>query len=412
MKLQILLLLTFLLHLVPLDRAVADDWPSWRGPYRDGICREKGLLQTWPSGGPKLLWKKSGIGDGYSGPAVVGDMLYIMGDGNGKEWVVALDVSRGGRQVWASATGPITYRGSYPGPRCTPTVDGDRLYVLGAAGKLACMNVHNGQIHWMKDLVADFGGSVPQWGYAESVLIDGKVLLCTPGGRRATIAALDKTTGRTVWTSPVGDPAGYSSIIKVSLGKVPQYVTLTGRGVIGVAARDGTPLWRYDAPSNGTANIPTCIWWGQTIFGATGYGTGGGLAWIKKTPQGFSPQQIYFTKDMENHHGGMILLDGFLYGSDNPGILNCLDYKTGKRLWADRRPGKCSILYADGRLYCRDEKGPLSLVEATPRGFQLRGRFDQPDRSSKNAWPHLVVAHGGLYVRDQGVLLCYDVRQR
>ena len=391
-------------------RAPGEDWPSWRGPNRDGICAETGLLKQWPDGGPKLLWKATGLGEGYSGPAIVGDRLYTMGDIDGKECVLALDLAAQGKQVWASATGPIRHKGGgYPGPRATPTIDGNRLYTLGINGDLVCMDLAKGDILWQHDLVKEFGGQIPGWGYSESVLIDGSLLLCTPGKGRATILALRKTTGKVVWEAKVGDPAAYSSIVKFTVGGVPQYVTLTAKGVIGVRAKDGEFLWRYDKPANGTANVATCVTFRQTVFGASAYGTGGGLAWIRRSAEGFSAKEMYFTKKMQNHHGGVILLDGSLYGSSN-NMLTCLDYKTGTVKWSDRSCGKASLLYADGNLYCRDERGPITLVEATPTGFQSRGRFEQPDRSNREAWPHLVIANGRMYVRDQDLLLCYDVK--
>ncbi len=391
--------------------ARADDWPAWRGPNRDGICRETGLLQHWPAQGPKLLWKAAGLGEGYSGPAVVGTRLYTMGDKDGQECVLALDVSRQGRQVWQSPIGPIRFRGNgYPGPRSTPTLDGHRLYTLGIAGDLVCMDARDGRLIWRHDLVKDFGGTRPNWGYAESVLLDGPWVVCTPGGRRNTIVALDKQTGKKVWGAAVGDPAEYSSVIKTTFGRSKQYVTLTKKGVIAVSAQDGKFLWRYAAPANRIANIATCIWQGDTIFAASGYNTGGGLADIISSGDGFQAKQRYFVKKMQNHHGGLILHDGMLYGCGNPNVLMCLDYQTGAVQWSDTSSGKCSLLFADGMLYCRSEKGPISLVEATPAGFHLRGRFQQPNRSAKNSWPHLVIANGVLYVRDQDVMLAYDVR--
>jgi outer membrane protein assembly factor BamB len=390
--------------------SAADDWPSWRGPNRDGICEETGLLKEWPAEGPPLAWKASGLGEGYSGPAVVGKRLYTMGNADGKEWVLALDWTQEGKRVWATPIGPVRHEGGgYPGPRSTPTIDGDRLYTLGAAGDLVCLDAASGRPIWRRDLVRDLGGQAPSWAYAESVLIDGPWVLCTPGGQRATIAALDKARGQPVWTSPVGDPAAYSSIIKVSIGRVKQYVQLTHRGVVGVNAKDGTPLWRYDRPANGTANVSTAIWFGQTIFAASDYGTGGGLVWVKKAGRGFQAQEMHFTKNMKNHHGGVILVDGCLYGADDA-ALTCLDYKTLEVKWADRGPGKCSLLYADGMLYARNEGGPMTLVEASPEECRIKGRFNQPDRSNKNAWPHPVIANGMLFLRDQDVLLCYDVR--
>jgi len=186
-------------------------------------------------------------------------------------------------------------------------------------------------------------------------------------------------------------------------------VQLTGKGVIGVEAKTGKFLWRYDRPANGTANVSTPVWYAQTIFAASNYGVGGGLVWPKKTPRGFQPEEMYFVKQMKNHHGGLILVDGHLYGADD-NRLTCIEFKTGKVTWADASCGKCSLVYAEGMLYARNENGPVSLVEATPEGFRLHGRFNQPDRSGKNSWPHPVIAGGRLYLRDQDVLLCYDVR--
>ncbi len=389
----------------------ADDWPAFRGPNRDGICREKGLLKQWPKEGPKLLWKVTGLGIGNSAPSVVGNVLYTMGQKDDKEWVLALDVSRAGKQIWASPIGPIRNNGAgFPGPRSTPTIDGNRLYTLGIAGDVVCMELKRGRILWHHDVVKDFGGRTPSWGYAESVLIDGPWVICTPGGSKATIAAINKKNGRLVWGSPVGDPAAYASVIKVMVGKSKQYVNLTGKGVIGVAAKTGKLLWRYNAPASRVANCAACVTAGDTVFAASAYGTGGGLVRIEPSGRGFTADQVYFTKKMQNHHGGMVLVDGYLYGCSNPNLLTCLDYKTGKVMWADRSSGKCSLLWADGMLYCRNENGPISLVEATPRGFHLKGRFDQPDRSDRNSWPYLVIANGVMYVRDQDLLLAYDVR--
>ncbi len=392
------------------NRAIADDWPAWRGPDRDGICKETGLLKEWPDGGPELQWKATGLGEGYSGPAIVGNLLYTMGNRDGQEWVIALDWTKRGSPAWATPIGRVrTDGGGYPGPRSTPTFDGDRLYTLGAAGDLVCLDARNGKPVWRRDLVADFGGQRPGWAYAESVLVDGPWVVCTPGGPKATMMALLKSNGHPVWTAPVGDPAAYSSIVRASIGRVKQYVQLTGKGVIGVEAKTGKFLWRYDRPANGTANVSTPVWYAQTIFAASNYGVGGGLVWPKKTPRGFQPEEMYFVKQMKNHHGGLILVDGHLYGADD-NRLTCIEFKTGKVTWADASCGKCSLVYAEGMLYARNENGPVSLVEATPEGFRLHGRFNQPDRSGKNSWPHPVIAGGRLYLRDQDVLLCYDVR--
>lgn len=393
--------------------AFGADWPQWRGPDRTGISPEKGLLSAWPAEGPPLAWTAQRLGAGFSTPSVVGDRLYVMGDRDGQEWILALDVARRGRPVWERAIGSIRNQGAgYPGPRSTPTVDGDRIYALGINGDLLALDAQSGEIVWRRDLTADLGGAIPNWGYSESVLIDGDRLLCTPGGSQATLAALDKRNGAVIWKAPHGDGAGYASIVKAQLAGRPQYIQFTARGVIAVAAESGALLWRYDGPANGTANIATPIVHDKFVFAASGYGAGGGLVAIDRKEGRLTADQVYFTRNMKNHHGGVLLVDGYLYGCNDPGLLTCLDFGAGDVKWADRSAGKCSLTYADGRLYARSESGTVSLVEATPDGFRLRGQFEQPQRSDEPSWPHPVVAGGMLYLRDQDLLLAYDVRQR
>ncbi|HET6884345.1 MAG TPA: PQQ-binding-like beta-propeller repeat protein, partial [Pirellulales bacterium] len=312
--------------------------------------------------------------------------------------------------VWAVPTGPVRSNGAgYPGPRSTPTVDGNRVFALGLNGDLLCLDAKSGKLHWRHDLVGEFGGEVGNWGYSESVLVDDKWVLCTPGGQQATIVALLKTNGKPVWKSPIGDVADYSSIIAITVAGTKQYVQFTKEGVIGVSAKNGSLLWRYDKPANGTANCATPLFADDCVFAASNYDAGGGLVRLKKNRTKWEATEVYFTNDMHNHHGGMVLVDGCLYGCDG-NALRCLDFKTGKSLWQDRSCGKCSLLYADGMLYCRGEDGLMSLVVASPDGFQLKGRFEQPYRSGKAAWPHPVIAGGRLYLRDQDLLLCYDLR--
>lgn len=389
----------------------SEDWPAWRGPLRNGVATEQGLARQWPKEGPPQLWKVDNVGEGYSTPSVAGAAIYLMGNRDGKELVLALDRAQPGKELWTAAIGPIRHDGAgYPGPRSTPTVDGDRVYALGMNGDLVALDAKNGRLLWSRKLVEEFGGAIPNWGYSESVLIDGPWALCTPGGAKATLAALDKQTGKTVWTSPVGDGAGYSSIVPAMIEGVKQYVQFTAQGVIGVAAADGKFLWRYNAPANGTANIATPVVAGNDVFAASGYGTGGGLVEISRQGSTLNAGEAYFTKSMKNHHGGIVLVDGFLYGANDPGLLTCLDFKSGKDMWADRAPGKCAVVFVDGLLVTRSEEGKVSLVEATPSQFSLLGSFEQPDRSGKPAWPHPVVAGGKLYLRDQNVLMCYELR--
>jgi outer membrane protein assembly factor BamB len=398
---------------ISATKVFAEDWPGFLGPRREAICRETGLLKQWPEAGPPLAWKTTGLGEGFSTVSVVGNVLYTQGHKDGKQWVTALDVGKQGKLIWQADFGVIRNEpANRPGSRPAPTIDGDRLYTTGIGGDIVCMDVKDGRVVWRRDFVEDFGGKLPMWGYAESPLVDGPWVICTPGGEKNTIVALDKANGKQVWGAAVGDKAAYSSVLKATIDGVEQYINLTQKGVISVRAKDGKLLWRYDAPASDKANCSECVVSGRSVFASTGYGVGGGRADVKLNGDRFEVKEVFFTKKMQNHHGGMVLIDGMIYGCNNPKDLTCLDFNTGEIKWSDKTAGKCSVLYAEGMLYCRDENGPISLVEATPEGFKLKGRFDQPDRSKLNSWPYLVIANGMMYVHDQDVLLCYDVREK
>jgi outer membrane protein assembly factor BamB len=409
------------------DRTVGPfDWPQWQGPDRSAVSREHGLLKEWPKDGPPLAWKIKGLGGGYSAPSIAAGRIFGMSNRGDKEVVWALS-EMDGKELWVTPLGPA-FRQSRPqgkeGPGCTPTVDGERLYVLGLGGDLACLQVRDGKILWQVNLTRDFGGRIPTWSYRESPLIDGNKVICTPGGPDATVAALDKLTGKTIWKSPVLDnpePA-YASAIAIDFDGQREYVQLTKTALIGVAASDGKFLWRYDRPANRMGiNCSTPVYHDGLVFAASAYGVGGGLVKLSKDGKsGVKADEVYFTKNMQNHHGGMIFLDGCLYGANGGnagGYLECLDFQTGKVLWDERDKGqrgvpKGSVALADGRLYYRTENGTMLLIEPNPNRYIERGRFQQPDRSEAPAWPHPVIANGKLYLRDQDLLLCYDVKQR
>lgn len=390
--------------------ANSTDWPGWRGPDRTGICPETGLLTSWPENGPRLLWKAGGAGEGLSTPSIAGNLIYLMGNRDGQEWVVAMDRTQEGKEVWKTALGAVRHGGSgYPGPRSTPTVDGDRVYALGLNGDLACLEAKSGNVVWKRDLVGDFGGSTPGWGYSESVLVDGPWVVCTPGGAKSTMLALKKDDGAPVWQSEIGDPAGYASIVVTTVDGVKQYVTFTMRGVISVRAEDGKLAWRYDRPASGTANIATPIAHDNKVFASAGYGMGSGLVTLEQQDGKFVANESYFSVGLKNRTGGCVLVDDYVYGSDENGILVCLNYATGEEKWKERL-GICSLLYADGMLFARDEGGRMNLVKASPDKFEKLASFDQPDRSGATAYPHPVIADGKLYLRDQDMVFCYDVR--
>jgi outer membrane protein assembly factor BamB len=404
-------------HAVPRGKGTdkkAFDWPQWQGPERNALSRETGLLETWPKDGPPLAWKVKDLGGGYSTPSIAEGRIYGMSFRGKDEVVWALDETNG-RELWskriAVAVAPRAGPGK-EGSRCTPTVDGDRLYALGVNGDLVCLKVADGKEVWHKNLVKDFGGAIPSWGYSESPLVDGNKLIVTPGRKQATLAALNKLTGETIWTSqvPQGDGAAYSSVVAFEALGRREYVQFMSGGVVGISAEDGKFLWRYNKPSAGI-NCSTPVCWGDCVFAAASYGRGGGLVKLSRDGDKVKADEVYFTKHMKNHHGGMVLVNGYLYGS-NEGLLACLEYKTGKVMWEHRNPGKGSILYADGRLYYRNEGGPIFLVEANPKKYVEQGRFNQPERSRSPAWSHPIIANGKLYIRDQSVLFCYDVKKK
>lgn len=407
------------------NRAAADDWPQWQGPERNAISKEQGLLREWTKDGPPLAWRISGLGGGDSTPAIASGRIFGMSNRNGDEVVWALSETDGS-PLWTTRLGPAFQQRSpqsKEGPGCTPSVDGERLYILGLGGNLACLQVRDGKLVWQRSLVSDFGGSVPTWSFRESPLVDGDKVICTPGGKDATIVAFDKLTGKTIWKSQVpGNPkAAYSSAIAIDFNGQRQYVQLTADALVGVTASDGRFLWLYDrAASSSGINCSTPIYHNGLVFAASAYNNGGGLVRLNKNANnGVTAEEVYFTKRMQNHHGGMIVFDGCLYGANGGntgGYLACLDFQTGRVLWDERRgerlAPKGSLAFADGRLYCRTEDSAMLLIEPNAKEYIERGRFEQPERSNKPAWAHPVIANGKLYLRDQDVLLCYDIKAK
>lgn len=392
----------------------AFDWPQWRGPNRNGLSRETGLLREWPAEGPTQLWLARGLGNGFSSVAVAGGRIFTLGDRKRNCHLIALDEATG-KELWATPTGG----GS---PNCTPTVDGERVYALTRQGELACLGVEKGEVRWQKKFAKDFGGRMMSgWGYSESPLVDGDRLICTPGGDSAALVALNKLTGEVIWKAPIpgAGGSGYASIVIAEVGGIRQYITLLGSGIVGVDARDGQLLWRYGKIANDTANIPTPIVRGDLVFTSTGYGIGAALLQLVPSSTGVDVKERYFLKGntLQNHHGGMVLVGEHVYGGHghSNGLPFCLHLESGKFAWKPQRGAgerSASVVYADGHLYFRYESGKMALVEATPEGYRLKSAFALPRHSGRESWPHPVVANGRLYVRDQDVLMCYDVKQK
>jgi outer membrane protein assembly factor BamB len=380
-------------------------WPQWRGPNRDGISKETGLLKQWPADGPALAWKATGAGGGYSSFAVANGRLYTMGLRGTKEFVIAFDAATG-KEAWATATGGAFRNDRGDGPRGTPTIDGDRLYALGGNGDLAALDVRTGRLIWSMNVLEKFGGTNITWGISESPLILGEKLMVNAGGPGASIVALNKKDGTLIWKSQ-SDRAGYSSGMPVQVGNTTQVVFFTHKRAIGLDSKDGKLLWEYPRAANNVANAATPIIKGNRVFISSDYGTGAGLVEIKGDGQA---SEVYFTKDMRNHHSTSILIGDHLYGFSG-GILTAMRFDTGEVAWKDRSVGKGSLVFADGHLYALSENGVVGLVEATPTGYVEKGRF-RIQQDSLPTWAHPVVAGGRLYIRDQDTIYAYDVKAK
>ena len=396
--------------------ATAADFPGWRGPSRNGVAREKGLLRQWPQGGPRLLWQAKDVGYGFGSPAVVGQRAYLISSkGTEPEDVQALDAATG-KPLWQA---PIGKEGNpnqmpnYPGARSTPIVDGKLIYALGSDGDLVCLETAEGKMRWRKSLRVDFGGKPGVWAYAESPLIDGDKLICAPGGADATMVALDKRTGALIWKCavPGGDAAGYASTCTAMVNGKRQYVQFLAGGAVGVDAATGAFLWRFARPaSQGNASDPLVS--GGRVYAGSGMAGGGQATLAPRGDGAYDAQQSYFDRALPNGMGGFILIDDCLYGAGNMGLF-CIEWLTGQVRWRDRSVGPGSLLLADGMLYLHGEKGDVALIEPSPEGYREKGRLtppDQPERRRTQAWSYPAIANGKLYIRDLERLWCYSVK--
>ncbi len=381
----------------------AADWPQWRGPNRDGISGETGLLPSWPASGPRIVWKTSGLGEGYSSLAIVNGRIYTQGQRDRQEFVFAFD-TKTGKKLWETATSRDYRNDRGDGPRGTPTIDGDRLYAMTGDGVVVCLDAATGKTIWSQNVAQKYGGSTPTWGFSESPLVDGLRLIVMPGGRGASIISLNKTDGSLQWKTG-SDHAGYSSAIVATVGGVRQVIALSGEAAMGVQEDNGELLWHYTRVSNRTANIATPIFHGDSVFVSTNYGTG--CALLKLGPKTMS--EVYFSNEMKNHYSTSVLVDGYLYGY-NDSILTAMQFSTGKVAWKNRSVGKGSVLYADKHLYLLSEDGVIGLVESTPDSYKEISRF-QISKGSLPTWSPLVISDATMYFRDQDSLTSFDIKK-
>ncbi|HMB27109.1 MAG TPA: PQQ-binding-like beta-propeller repeat protein [Blastocatellia bacterium] len=384
------------------------DWPQWRGPERNGVSKDTGLIKQWSSSGPQRAWSISSLGEGYGSLAIKGDRIFVQGTSGSSSVVFCLNRADG-KTVWAAALGSKVNEGRGNGPRSTPTVDNDRVYALTENGDLACLSALNGSPIWRKNILKEFGGSNPGWLISESPLIDGDRVIVTPGGRGAGMVALDKMTGKEIWrTKDLSDEAAYSSTIAADVGGVRTIMNFTSRAAVGVRASDGKLMWSNSSPANSTANCATPVFADNKVFFTSSYGQGAALIGLSAQGGEVKAKELYFTKDMKNHHGGVVLVNGYLYGFSDS-ILTCIEFATGKKMWVNRSVGKGSLTYADGMLYLFSENNVVGLAEATPNAYAEKGRFSVPDQG-RPSWAHPVVIGGKLYIRDQEMLTAYDVK--
>lgn len=396
--------------------ALCDNWPQWRGPKRDGQSAERGLLQEWPKSGPKELWQARKIGSGFSTPAVVGDRMYLLSnEGLEHEYLIAL-ATKDGSRIWSVALGSVgnpQQQPNYPAARSTPTVDGKLVYALGSDGDLVCAEAANGKEKWRKSLRTDFKGDDGEWAYAESPLVDGDKVVCTPGGGNATIVALNKLTGAVVWKAGfTTNEASYACLIPFEAGGIKQYVQFLPDGLASVEAATGKLLWRYEKSAKGSPAViltplaaDGCIYTGAFR---------GGCSLVRPTLKSgaFDVEELYFDRKLPVGLGGVVKVGDYFYGSSGDSVM-CVEFKTGKVRWNERGVGPSSWAVADGRLYLHAEKGDVVLLEPTPEGYREKGHFqpeNRPDQGQAKAWAYPVISNGKLYIREGSALWCYDLK--
>lgn len=375
------------------------------------------MLKKWPQGGPKLAWHVKGLGKGMASVSVADGKIFTMGSRKDGQMVLALDAATQ-KELWAVK---VSKDGGEP--RCTPTVVGGMVYALSDDGEVLCCSAADGKEVWRKSFKDDFGNPAkPGWQFSESPLVDGDKVIVTPGHPDHFMVALNAKTGAVVWTTKAKlegnghEGAGYTGAVISNGGGVKQYVTMVGKGAIGVAAKDGKLLWHYNPVANGTAVIPTPLVWDDYVFVSSGYGTGAALLKLTKDGGGVKAEEQYFLKagDFQNHHGGMVRIGDYIYAGTghNNGFPICIEWKTGKIVWnKDRGPGResAAVIAADGNLYFRYQDGTMALISASPDGYKENGVFKLPFIDGPS-WPHPSIDGGKLYLRSQDVLMCFDLK--
>jgi outer membrane protein assembly factor BamB len=386
------------------------NWNQFRGPNHDNHSFTTGIATTWPAEGPKFLWKVNVLGGGFSNFSFYGNRMFTLGDIGDDCVLLALDKNTG-EKLWSLVIGRSGSPGNFPGPRSTPAVDGKYVFAYGQYGDFVCADIETGKEVWGGNVTTELGGK-PQniWGYASSPIFDGDLVLIPVGGKQGTLVAFKKD-GKRAWRSTnLKDDAPYTSVVPAEIGGVKQYLLFTLSGLYGIDTKNGDVLWSVDRYKD----KPVCsdpIYKDGIAFVSSAYDMGANGYEIKKTDSKFTAGEIYADQSLPNHHGGIVLVGDHIYFT-NQRELVCLELKTGKIVWKNRSVGKGAVSFVDGHLIVRSEvgDGEIALVEAAPKGYKEKGRFPQPDRTDKNSWTYPVIVDGKMYIRDQGLLLCYDLR--
>lgn len=403
---------SFLLFFGVAVLAGAADSPQFRGPDRDGIYQDKGLLATWPEGGPAPAWKTPGLGAGYASASVVGDTIYVPGMKEDKQgYIFALGLD--GAKKWEKSYGPETEDSMAPGARSTPTIDGDSLYVISGFGVLTCMSAKDGNIAWQVDTKKKFSGADVTWSIAESPAIDGDLIFATPGGPDAAVVALNKKSGETVWTSKgFSEPHAYCSPKVYQFEGRRVLITMTAKSVVGIDVKDGKVLWSHKHETDYDIHANTPILQNGILYYTAGYGSGGGALDVAK--DGASVTQKWTDKNLDCQHHGVVVVDGYIYGTGhNHNKLFCLELATGKEMWSTDEVTQGSIVFDEGNLYIYEgpKKGVVDLVKASSQKFERVGQITIPKGKDKH-WAHPVIANGRLYIRYADTLYAFDIKAK
>ncbi len=406
-------LFSFLFIIFVVAPSFAQEEPAWnqfRGPNHENKSFSTDLLKQWPEGGPKLLWKIETLGEGYSHFSFHGDKMFTMGDIGDDCCVLALD-PESGKTIWKTRIGKSGAFGRYHGPRATPAIDGKFVFAYSHFGDLACLEIETGKILWNKNVVTVYDATCPMWGFASSPIFENENLILPIGGTKGALIAFTKQ-GELLWQSTeiTGDHATYCCAVPVTIDGVRQFLLFSFSGVYGVRASDGKKLWFIERPSERpVCSDPACL--GNVVFVSSAYNMGANAYRVEKSGDLFNVREIYADKRLQNHHGGVVRVNEHLYFTTERELV-CLEINGGEVKWRDRSVGKGSVTYADGMLIVRSESGDgtIALVEANSERYVEKGRFDQPDRSDKNSWSYPTIVNGKMYIRDQGLLLCYELK--